>query len=353
MTFGIIEIKDSKKSIIGYTESIAEFRNQLEQRYPKAKLHQNLALSDLKANEIFKDDLYLINNDLLFFYVEKLTLLKKGYLYNSTKSTMNIVCQWELIPCNVIEDETVQCCYDLDSLQSDVSDDMELFDSVNEETNATNGSNVPLKRLNLNDMPNYGSINIIGKRGSGKTKIVANLLDGYDSDFIANSLIICPTERMNVFYTDKYPTAKVIYQYDADEIETYLSMTDENGMCVPGAIILDDCLRSKDAFNNDECFRELICNGRHYQKLVVVTMQFPFGLAPELRGCFDYVFLTSEDFFSNQKRAYDHYAGIFPTFDSFRNVLMNVTSDYGSMVLVNRGPSGDFLNKVLWFRASV
>lgn len=346
MTFGIIEIKDSKKSIIGYTESIAEFRNQLEQRYPKAKLHQNLALSDLKANEIFKDDLYLINNDLLFFYVEKLTLLKKGYLYNSTKSTMNIVCQWELIPCNVIEDETVQCCYDLDSLQSDVND-LDSFETVIIDSEEPEPARM-LKRFNLNEMQPYSKINIVGMRGSGKTKIVTNILDRYDQEFIANTLIISYTDKMTDFYKDRYPTAKVIHQYDVDEIEKYLCKKDEYGAWIPGAIILDDCLASKGTYGTDAVFKELMYNGDHYRKLVIVTMQFPLGLSPELRSQFSHVFLLSEDFYSSQKRLYDHYGGIFPEFNDFREVLMDVTKDYGCLVIAKFG-----LDKVFRFKAVV
>jgi hypothetical protein len=346
MTFGIIEIKDSKKSIVGYTESVAEFRNQLEQRYPKAKLHQNLGLTDLKSNTIFKNDSYLINNDLDFFYIEKSTVTKSGYIYSSTKSAINVICQWELIPCNIVADVD-----DLELPQYEFNDLASLEST--DDTYQLNDSYIGIKELNLNELPPYCKVNIVGKRGTGKTQIVSNILDRYDSEFIANTLIISPYDKMTGYYKTRFPTAKVIYEYDVNEIQQYLNKRDETGRCVPGGIILDDCLSSSGTYNTDNSFRELMFNGKHYRKLVVITMQFPLGLKPELRSQFDYVFLLSEDFYSNQKRLYDHYGGIFPTFDDFRNVLMELTTDYCSMVLYTSSISNHITDKVAWFKASV
>ena len=61
--------------------------------------------------------------------------------------------------------------------------------------------------------------------------------------------------------------------------------------------------------------------------------------------------LLKDDFYSNLKRLYDHYAGMFPTFDSFRLVFKELTSNFGSMVIVNRGACDNFLDKIFWYRA--
>ena len=80
-------------------------------------------------------------------------------------------------------------------------------------------------------------------------------------------------------------------------------------------------------------------------------MQFPLGIRPELRCNFDYIFLLAEDFYSNQKRLYDHYAGMFPSFDIFRQIFLQLTNDFGCMVIVNRGARGDILEKVFHYKA--
>lgn len=80
-------------------------------------------------------------------------------------------------------------------------------------------------------------------------------------------------------------------------------------------------------------------------------MQFPLGIKPELRLNFDYVFLLADDTVSNQKRIYEHYAGIFPNFEAFRQVFSQLTADYGTMVIVNRGVRDNVLEKVFYYKA--
>jgi hypothetical protein len=118
-----------------------------------------------------------------------------------------------------------------------------------------------------------------------------------------------------------------------------------------GFILMDDCLASKGSWMRDQPILELLFNGRHYHLMYILTMQFPLGISPELRCNFDYIFLLKEDGYSNLKRLYEHYAGIFPTFDSFKLVFKELTANYGSMVIVNNGESDSFLDKICWYKA--
>jgi hypothetical protein len=114
---------------------------------------------------------------------------------------------------------------------------------------------------------------------------------------------------------------------------------------------MDDCLGQKGSWVRDKPIQELLYNGRHYKIMYILTMQFPLGITPELRSNFDYIFLLAEDYISNQKRIYDHYAGMFPSFDSFRQVFMQLTQDYGSMVIVNRGVKNSLFDKIFYYKA--
>ncbi len=116
-------------------------------------------------------------------------------------------------------------------------------------------------------------------------------------------------------------------------------------------IIMDDCLGQKGKWVRDQPIQELIFNGRHYKIMYILTMQYPLGITPELRSNFDYIFLLKEDFVSNLKRMYDHYAGMFPSFDSFRQVFSQLTDDFGSMVIVNRGAKASLFEKIYHYKA--
>ena len=116
-------------------------------------------------------------------------------------------------------------------------------------------------------------------------------------------------------------------------------------------IIMDDCLGDKKSWVRDAPILELLFNGRHYQIMYILTMQFPLGITPELRSNFDYIFLLKEDFISNQKKIFDHYAGMFPNFNTFRQVFYELTADFGCMVIDNRRKASNPLERLFWYKA--
>ena len=214
------------------------------------------------------------------------------------------------------------------------------------------GSFVPIRKFDLSWMSSNSSCCIIGKRGAGKSTLCDNIMKHIDNKY---NVIISPAERMNAFYKQKYPDAQIHYNYDNEIVNELLmkqqyGKNDKNNL-INGTIVMDDCLASKGKWAKDEQLHELLMNGRHYELMYILTMQFPLGLQPELRGNFDYIFLFAEDFVSNQRRIYDHYAGMFPSFSAFKQVFTKLTEDYGVMVIANRGSRKSLLDKVFWYKA--
>jgi len=80
-------------------------------------------------------------------------------------------------------------------------------------------------------------------------------------------------------------------------------------------------------------------------------MQYAVGIPPEMRSNFDYIFLLAEDTINNRKKLYEHYAGMFPTFDIFQQVFSDLTENYGMMVINNRIHSKNITDKVFWYKA--
>jgi hypothetical protein len=83
----------------------------------------------------------------------------------------------------------------------------------------------------------------------------------------------------------------------------------------------------------------------------ILTMQYAVGIPPEMRSNFDYIFLLAEDTINNRKKLYEHYAGMFPTFDIFQQVFSDLTENYGMMVINNRVHSKNITDKVFWYKA--
>jgi hypothetical protein len=203
---------------------------------------------------------------------------------------------------------------------------------------------------------------MIAKRGSGKSWVVRAILQFF-SKKVPVGIIISPTDRMSSFYSKFIPDTYIYYTFQSETIERMLNrqkdiikrqkerQKDGKDTNTRTFIVMDDCLSSKGDWAKDPAISELLFNGRHYHIMYILTMQFPLGITPELRSNFDYIFLLAEDYISNQKRIYMHYAGMFPDFDSFRQVFMSLTDDFGAMVIVNKGARGSALEKIFWYKS--
>ena len=62
-------------------------------------------------------------------------------------------------------------------------------------------------------------------------------------------------------------------------------------------------------------------------------MQFALGIPPNLRTNIDYVFILRENIVSNRKRIYEHYAGMFPSFEMFCQIMDQCTENYECLVI--------------------
>ena len=80
-------------------------------------------------------------------------------------------------------------------------------------------------------------------------------------------------------------------------------------------------------------------------------MQYALGVPPSLRTNIDYVFILRENYVSNRKRLYEHYAGMFPTFEIFCQVMDQCTEDYNCLVINNNAKSNKLEDQVFWYKA--
>ena len=115
-------------------------------------------------------------------------------------------------------------------------------------------------------------------------------------------------------------------------------------------LILDDCLYDN-SWQKDKNVRSCFMNGRHYKLMFILTMQFALGIPPNLRTNIDYVFILRENIWSNRKRLYDHYAGMFPTFEMFCETMDQCTENYECLVIDNTSKSNKIEDQVYWYRA--
>jgi hypothetical protein len=203
---------------------------------------------------------------------------------------------------------------------------------------------------------------LIGKRDTGKSFLVRDLLY-YHQDIPVGS-VISGTEEGNGFYCKMVPRVFIHNEYNTviienilkrqrtilkqikKEMETYKRTTID-----PRAfVILDDCLYDN-TWARDKMMRLLFMNGRHWKIMLVITMQYPLGIPPTLRTNIDYVFILRENYIANRRRIYDNYAGMFPTFESFCQVMDQCTENYECLVINNNVKSNKLQDQVFWYKA--
>ena len=203
---------------------------------------------------------------------------------------------------------------------------------------------------------------LIGRRDTGKSFLVRDLI--YYHQDIPIGTVISGTEAGNGFYGkhvpklfihDEYNTAiienilkrqKAVLKQVKKEIEYYKKTTIDPRTFV----ILDDCLYDS-AWAKDKMMRLLFMNGRHWKIMLIITMQYPLGIPPNLRTNIDYVFILREPYITNRKRIYENYAGMFPTFESFCQIMDQCTENYECLVINNNAKTNKLQEQIFWYKA--
>ena len=204
---------------------------------------------------------------------------------------------------------------------------------------------------------------LIGRRDTGKSFLVRDLL--YYHQDIPIGTVISGTEAGNGFYSKIVPKLFIHDEYNTAIIENILKRQkivikqikkekDAYGRSnIDGRtfVILDDCLYDN-SWAREKLMRLLFMNGRHWKVMLVITMQYPLGVPPNLRTNIDYTFILREPYIANRKRIYENYAGMFPTFESFCQVMDQCTENYECLVVSNNAKSNKLEDQIFWYKAS-
>jgi len=228
--------------------------------------------------------------------------------------------------------------------------------------------NLELKRFDMKSIsfkPNESKgpvVVLIGRRDTGKSFLVRDLL--YYHQDIPIGTVISGTEEGNGFYGKLVPKLFIHNEYNTVIIENVLKrqrgvlkqikkeMEQFNRSTIDPRtfVILDDCLYDN-TWARDKMMRLLFMNGRHWKVMLLITMQYPLGIPPTLRTNIDYVFILREPYIANRKRIYENYAGMFPTLESFCQVMDQCTENFECLVINNNAKSNKLQDQVFWYKA--
>ena len=220
-----------------------------------------------------------------------------------------------------------------------------------------------MKNISFKPNENKGPVVVlIGKRDTGKSFLVRDLL--YYHQDIPIGTVISGTEEGNGFYTKMVPKLFIRNEYNTAIVENVLKRQRtvlkqikkemeqfKRSTIDPRTfVVLDDCLYDN-TWARDKMMRLLFMNGRHWKVMLLITMQYPLGIPPTLRTNIDYVFILREPYIANRKRIYEYYAGMFPTFESFCQVMDQCTENFECLVINNNSKSNKLQDQVFWYKA--
>ena len=217
---------------------------------------------------------------------------------------------------------------------------------------------IQLRKFDMDDIKDDKVVVLIGKRDTGKSFLCKDIL--YHHQTIPVGQVISGTEGANQFYSKIVPKLFIHGEFDTQIVQNMIKrqkiMIDkinngDSSIDPRSFLILDDCLYDN-SWAKDKHMRSVFMNGRHYKILFLLTMQFALGIPPNLRTNIDYVFILRENYVSNRKRLYEHYAGMFPSFEMFCQIMDQCTENYECLVINNNARSNKLTDQVFWYKAN-
>ena len=220
-----------------------------------------------------------------------------------------------------------------------------------------------LKKFDPSKISDSSVIVLIGKRHTGKSFCLKDILS-YHRDMPVG-IVISPTEKANGYF-EKFIPKMLIYDEPNEKVikkflERQINISTEkkkelkkhgtSQIDARAFLILDDCLYDKRWINNIH-IRSIFMNGRHYKIFFFITLQHALGLPPVLRNNIDYIFIFRNNIRKEREKIYNHFAGMFPTFEAFEQVMLQTTENYECLVIDNKTQSNKLEDQIFWYKAN-
>ena len=174
----------------------------------------------------------------------------------------------------------------------------------------------------------FPKIMIIGKTGTGKTTLIADLLS--QTSVLKDNMNILFSNDVNGFETiikkaniDLHVEDKIT----SDHIKTYINRPNKSQSI---SLIIEDISTDIDIFSHENI--ELLVCGYHTKSATIISTQYPIEMFPRMRSCQDYIFMFKEntDIIFREKLYY-LYTECFESLEKFEQIFLQ----YNCIVICN------------------
>jgi len=193
------------------------------------------------------------------------------------------------------------------------------------------------------------TVGLIAKRNSGKSCLLKYLVEAERHKF-ARLYVICPTEKINRFYSDIVDDECIFDNYDEKWVEKLINKMTMINSNKPQKerknvlLILDDIV-SDHNFHQSPTLKKLFIRGRHINIGIILTFQYLNLIPPTARNNLDYLFAGQMN-----KQSVDLLISEFISGDiskeQFLKMFNRCTRDYNFLVINNNSVKDDDLNSI-------
>lgn len=218
---------------------------------------------------------------------------------------------------------------------------------------------VDIDRFDYSKLPPYGFIEVLGKRGTGKTTWTQYILQHTKSADTGLFSLIAGSETVrNAWSTLIHPMYIVGVDMAISHLERIrdnqntLIRTKSKAEMEPFhmTLVLDDVASNRKIMRSP-ILAYLASNSRHLHMTIIILVQYHCQVVKEIRNQFDLVFVLSTGDADIVKQLHKEYcAGT--TLETFRHVLGYVTEDFGMCVINNRLNSSNLSHICFYDRIS-
>lgn len=222
-------------------------------------------------------------------------------------------------------------------------------------TKQKNKNEIDIHEFPLDEMKPNSKIVIIGKPATGKSTVIRDIVKAYRHTFPV-AKVFSGTEENNHFYSQMFPELFIHSEYSEKEMEDFArrqKLAMRNNQENPkGLLIVDDCSDDPKFFHRP-LFQKFYKNGRQWEMMFILALQYGMDIRPVIRTNIDYVFLFREPNERNRKALHENYAGITGSYQDFCDLMDQLTEDYTAIVIDNRKQSNDLSECVFYYKARI
>lgn len=214
---------------------------------------------------------------------------------------------------------------------------------------------VDIHEFPLHEMPYNSKIVVIGKPATGKSTVTRDIIKCHRHHF-PTALVTSGSEENNHFYSEMFPELYIYPEYNEEVMENFVrrqkAAQRDNPENANAMIILDDCSDDPKFFRRP-LFQKYYKNGRQWDMMFILALQYGMDILPVIRTNIDYVFIFREPNERNRKALYENYATIIGSYQDFCDVMDQLTEDYTAVVICNRVQDNNISKCVFYYKARI